>query len=718
MSTTSPAICHLCEAECGILVEHDGQRVLGIRGDRQDPLSRGHICPKAAALADLHHDPDRLRRPQKRVGPDSWRAISWDQAIDEVAERLVAIQREHGNHSVGLYLGNPTVHSHGASMYTQLLRQVLHTRHGYSSNSMDALPRLLTSYLMYGAQTLLPVPDIDRTHFWLILGANPVVSNGSVMTAPGCKRRIKDLQKRGGQVVVIDPRQSETATIADRHLFIRPSTDAFLLCAMLHTVFARDLAQPGRISTIATDIEPLRDLVRPFTPERVAPITGIPADQIIELTSAFAQAPSAVCYGRMGTCTQEFGTLTSWLIDCLNIVTGNFDRAGGAMFPTPAVDLPGLAKLLGLAGSYDRFRSRINSLPEFAGELPVAVLADEMATEGEQQIRALITHAGNPVLSAANGAKIEQALGELDFMVAIDIYRNETTRHADYILPPTTGLERDHYPLVFAALSVRNTARYSRAVFDRPAGMLHDWEILGRLATRIVARRSPLGRLAGAVMSPLLARGPEAVLRIGLRTGPHRLSMADLDRQPHGIDLGPLTPRLPKILCTKSGRIELTPEPMVGDLERLRARLRENAEVRASENDSASLQLISRRELRSNNSWLHNSYRLVKGKPRCVLHMHPDDARARGIGEGTHVQVRSRVGALTVPVALTSTMMPGVVSLPFGWGHDRPGIAQSVAAKHPGVSLNDITDEARIDPLSGCTSFEVPVSVERADIQA
>lgn len=723
MKQTAHAICNLCEAECGILVEHDGTRVLSIRGNERDPLSRGHICPKGAALADLHHDPDRLRHPIKRVGKDTWTEVSWAEALDEIAERITDIQQRHGRNAVALYSGNPTVHSHSAVLYSIFLHKVLGTRQIYSSNSMDALPRLLTSYLMYGGQTLLPVPDVDRTDFWLIIGANPIVSGGSVMTAPGVKRRIRDLQRRGGQVVVIDPRRTETAAIADRHLFIRPSSDALLLAAMLQTIFAHGEAAPGRLAGIMTDIDRLAALVEPFTPERVEAATGIPAAAITELALDFASARAAVCYGRLGTCTQEFGTLASWLIDCLNIVTGNLDRPGGAMFSTPPVDLPGLAALLGQRGSFGTFRGSATDLPEFAGELPVTGLLDELAGDRPERIRALITIAGNPALSMPTGGRLDQALEGLEFMVSLDIYRNETTRHADFILPTTTNLERDHYPLVFSALSVRNTARYSPAVFEPSGNLRHDWQIISGLCERLLARRSLLARALAVPLKQVLKRGPDWVIDLGMRTGPHNLRLADLHEHKSGIDLGPLVARLPRLLHNKDKRIQLTPQPMVDDMPRLLAQLPEKQPERQPERQpangdgtgAADLSLITRRDLRSNNTWMHNSQRLTRGKPRCVLHMHPDDASARGIADGDRVTVRSQVGALQVPVAVTEDMMPGVISMPFGWGHDRAGAALSVAAQHAGTSINEITDVARIDQLSGCISFALPVTVERTE---
>jgi anaerobic selenocysteine-containing dehydrogenase len=717
--TSSPhhATCPLCEANCGLLIETDGERVLRVRGDESDPLSRGYLCPKAVALTDLHSDPDRLRRPLRRAG-DTFREIGWDEALDEAAQRLTQIQREHGRDAVALYIGNPTAHSYSAVLYGFLLMEVLRTRSLFTSNSVDALPRLLTSYWLYGSQALLPIPDLDRTSFLLVLGANPVVSNGSIMTAPDCKRRLQDLRARGGRIVVVDPRRTETAELASTHHFIRPGTDALLLLGLLHTLFADGRVRPGELAGRLDGLAQLRRLVAPFSPARVAPATGVAAREIVSLARAFADAPAAVCYGRMGTCTQEFGALACWLIDLLNILTGNLDRPGGALFTTPAVDLRSVASLLGQDGHFDRWRSRVSGLPEFNGETPVAALAEEIETPGRGQIRALLTHAGNPALSLPNGRRLERALERLDFMVSIDIYLNETTRHADLILPPTTGLERDHYALLFHALAIRNTVKYSPALFTEPSAdptRRADWQIIVELSSRMLAQRGLLGRIGGTALRRLgQALPPTRLLDLALRTGPHRdkgLSLKRLREAPHGIDLGPLEPQLPQLLRTPGRRIDLVPQLFVDDLQRLTSRFAE-AERPAACAEDPPLVLIGRRQLRSNNSWMHNSLRLVKGRNRCTLLMHPADAGARGLRSGQAVRITSRVGAVTAELEVSDEVMPGVVSLPHGWGHDRPGTRLGVASQQPGVSMNDLTDDTLLDRLSGCSILSgVPVRI-------
>ncbi len=699
--------CNLCEAMCGLRIEVEGERVLSIRGDDEDPFSAGHLCPKAPALAELHADPDRLRKPMRRTAT-GWQEVGWDEALDEAATRIHALQERHGRDAMAAYLGNPNVHNLGAQVFAPRFLRRLRTRNLYSATSVDQLPHMLAAYLMFGHQLLLPVPDIDRTSLLVVIGANPMVSNGSLMSAPGMARRLRELKARGGRLVVIDPRRSETAARADQHLFIRPGTDALLLLALLHTVFAEERVRLRHLEGVVDGVARLRALVRDYSPQRVAPLTGIDAETIAGLARALAEADGGVCYGRIGTSVQPYGALCAWLINALNLVTGHLDHEGGAMFTSPAVDILAMPAGMGVSrGGFGRWRSRVRGLPEFGGELPVATMADEMLTEGKGQIRGLVTVAGNPVLSTPNGAKLERALGDLDFYVAVDFYLNETTRHAHLVLPPTSPLERSHYDLVFHLLAVRNTANYSPALFEPGPGQRHDWQILHELTTRLSVRRGgyPLAeRLADAALGRM---GPERVVDLGLRMGPHglrargrgMLSLAALRRQPHGIDLGPLEPRLPARL--PGGRIELVPAPLVADLTRLRAELVDRVEADPLEDRRATLQLIGRRQLRTNNSWMHNVPTLVSGKPRCTLMMHPHDAAARSVEEGDPVCIESRVGRVVAPVTITTEVMPGVVSLPHGFGHARAGMRMQVAQAHAGVSINDLTDETRIDALCG-----------------
>ncbi len=709
--------CTLCEACCGIEVRVEDDRIAAIRGDERDPLSRGRICAKAAALKDLHEDPDRLRHPIRRTG-NGWERIGWGDALDLAAEGILAVQREHGSDAAAIYLGEPVVHNLGAILFADALVAALGTRKRFSSNSLDQFPKQLACHWMYGSGFLIPVPDVDRTDHMLIIGANPAVSNGSLMTAPGIRARLRRIRERGGRIVVIDPRRCETAKLADEHHFIHPGTDPLLLAALIHCVFAEDRVRIGDLDAPLRGLDVLEEAVADFAPEAVAERVGISAKTIHGMARAFSEAPSAVCYGRMGTSTVPFGTTTSWLIEALNVVSGNFDRPGGAMFPNPPVDVLKLQP----ATERGRWRSRTRGTPEFMGELPTATLTEEIETPGEPQVRALVTLAGNPVLSSPAGHRLSDALGKLDFMVSIDFYLNETTRHASVILPPVGPLERDHFDLAFQLLSVRNTTRWSPAVFEPPDDTRNDAEILLALATRLFRKRGVSGRAKALGLRALSALGGErasrVVLDLALRTGPHGSGMRPwregvtvkrLRGSLHGLDLGPLSPCLPDRLPSRpdgSGpEIDIAPKEIVADLARLRASLTEA---------QPPLVLIGRREMRTVNSWSHNLPSLVKGRMRCVLQIHPSDAEAHCIRSGDRVRVTSRVGVVEVPAELTDAVMRGVVSLPHGYGHRAPGIRLKVAAEHAGASINDLTDPDEIDPLSGTAVLSgVPVRVER-----
>ena len=707
--------CTLCEAMCGVVIESDGDRLVTIRGDRDDPFSRGHICPKAMGLKDLHEDPDRLRKPMLREGT-KWREVSWDEAYDETARRLREVLAAHGRDAVGVYQGNPTVHNYGSMLFAPAFVRALRTKSRFSATSVDQLPHMLAAYWMFGHQLLIPIPDLDRTKYLLVFGANPAVSNGSLMTAPDVAKRLRAIRARGGRVVVVDPRRTETAALADEHHFVRPGTDALLLLGMLHTIFSEQRVSLGPLGAFTDGLDAVREVALRFPPARVARAVGIEADTIRSLARAFASAERAVAYGRVGACTQEFGALTCWLVNVLNVVTGNLDREGGAMFTRPAVDVVARSG----RGHFAKYKSRVRGLPEFAGELPVAAMAEEMDTPGPGQIRALVTLAGNPVLSTPNGARLEAALAKLDFMVSIDFYLNETTRFAHVILPPTSALEHDHYDLVFHALAIRNTAKYSEALYPprESDDVRHDWQIFNALTWRMKGDGA-LSRLRARAEGAVLARlGPHGMLDLALRTGPHGVrlrafpprrgvDLRALRDAPHGIDLGALEPCLPARLRSKDRRISLAPPLVVADVARLEGRLARD------DSDASMLELIGRRELRSNNSWMHNSERLVKGPQRCTLRMHPRDAGARGLVSGALARITSRVGAVVAPVEISDEMMPGVVSLPHGWGHTRKGTRLAVAEAHPGVSLNDLTDEQAIDTLSGNASFSgLPVRVD------
>lgn len=715
---TRHGACNLCEAICGLTFQVQGQHIVSVKGNDADPLSRGHICPKAVALKDLHEDPDRLREPVKRVvvnGETRWQTITWDEAFDLAVEGLARVREQHGAHAVAVYQGNPSIHNWGNVTHGAMFFGQLKTRARFSATSADQLPHHLASYWLYGHQLAIPIPDIDHTQYMLVLGANPLASNGSLMTAPDIRARFKALRARGGKLVVLDPRKTETADIADEHHFIDPGTDAAWLLSVIHTLFDEDLCRPRQWADLLDGVDALKRAVAAFSPEATAAHTGIDADTTRRLTRELAEADAGVVYGRMGVSTQEHGALCQWAIQVINLLTGNVDREGGALLTTPAIDL--IKSGLMSKGHHNAWRSRVRGAPEFGGELPVSVMAEEMLTPGKGQIRALVTSCGNPVLSTPNGRQLDTALAGLDFMVAIDFYLNESTRHADVILPPTCFVEHDHYDLLFLHLAVRNVARYTPAIVDPAPGALHDWQIYMALSSRYARRTWALDkgtawqRLRGLFNRGVMSRlSPARLLAIGLRRQGGPLTMARLRAHPEGIDLGPLKPSLVAGLSRRKRRVALLPLAIRQELPLLAERFSHAA----SEPDRP-LKLIGRRDVRTNNSWMHNSPRLVSGKPRCVLWMHPQDAAQRALQDGQEVAIQSRVGEVAVPVHLTHAIRPGVVSLPHGWGHDREGIRLKVAQAHAGVSINDLTDDRATDRISGNAAFSaVPVEVRAA----
>ena len=699
--------CTLCEAMCGIEVKHDGEKVLSIKGDKNDPFSKGYICPKATALQDLYEDPDRLHQPVERTA-DGWKEISWPEALDKVAAGIQTLQKNHGQNSLGIYLGNPNVHNMGSMLTTKHLLTSLKSRSRFSATSIDQLPHHIVCMHLFGHMLRIPVPDVNRTQHMLIIGGNPLASNGSIMTAPNMRQKIKDIKARDGKVVVIDPRRTETAELSSEHHFIRPATDVLLLLAMLNEIYQQGFANTtssNRAAALAPEIDRIATFAQDYSAESVAGITGISAIEIKRLVKEYCEAESAVMYGRMGVSVQEFGLLSQYLIMVMNIVTGRLDEVGGLMFPDPAVDLvnntgPGyLAK---------RF-SRVKKLPDFNGDYPVVAMADEMLVEGEGQLKGFINVAGNPVISTPNGDKLDKALSQLEFMVSIDYFINETSRHANIILPPVSPLERDHYDLTFNGFAVHNVAKYSPALFKKKANEKHDWEITLELAKRL-NKNAPMATKIERWLTKVL--GPKFLLGQGLKRGPYpQVNLKELKKNPHGIDLGPLQNMLPKGLKHKDKKIHLNVDFYQGDLDRVK-------EMMQQYNDDQIL-LIGRRHVRSNNSWLHNSQRLVKGKSRCTLMLHPETAKQKGIEQGQLVKVTSRVGSVNIEAEVTDELMPGVVSIPHGWGHGRKGVKQKIAQANAGVSVNDLTDDTLIDTLCGNAAVNgVPVTLEAVSLEA
>ncbi|MEH6445751.1 MAG: molybdopterin-dependent oxidoreductase [Oceanospirillaceae bacterium] len=704
--------CTLCEAMCGIQIKYQGDKILSIAGDEEDPHSGGHICPKGYSLQDLHNDPDRLKTPMQKVN-GQWLPISWDDALDRVSTEIVNIQRKYGDDAISSYTGNPASHSFGILMAIGKFRKALGSKNMHSGGSLDQMPHQLMSYLMFGHGQLFTIPDIDRTDYMLMLGANPAASNGSLMTAGDVLKRLESIEKRGGKFILVDPRKTESARYASEHLFIKPGTDALFIYGLIQYIIQQKLYEPAHLTSMLDGFDQLLGMFSQFTLTEISDVCGISEDNIKRIATDFAAAEGAICYGRMGLSTQNFSALNHWLVNILNIITGNLDRKGGMMFTKPAVDTGVQAST---AGSFAKFHSRVRGLPEFSRELPTSILAEEMLTPGEGQVKGFICTAGNPVLSVPNGRQLDEALNNLDFMVSVDFYLNETSRHADIILPPTGPLEHEHYDLVFNLLAVRNVAKYSDALFEHSDETRSDFDIMVGITQRINALK--LG-IVDTRKKPKMTT--EQILDYALRNGPYGksftshesgkevshdygLSIDVLKQYPHGLDLGPLQPCLPDHLFTQDKLIHLLPEPILADFQQMKAHF--------SAKKNNSLMMISRRDLRTNNSWLHNSQRLIKGKDRCALFIHPADAKEKGILDKSKALLKSRVGELTVDVVITEDVMQGVVCLPHGWGHDREGIALRVAQTNPGVSINDLTDDQRVDSMSGNAIFNgVPVEI-------
>ena len=690
--------CNLCEAHCGLVIETEGRTILSIRGDEDDPLSRGYMCPKGNALKDVYEDGDRIRRPMIREG-ERWRETSWDEAIGHAARGIHDVQKRHGNDSFATYAGNPSAHNLSAMLALPHLLRLLHTKNRYSASTVDQFPQMLAAYLVFGAQLSIPIADLERCNYLMILGANPLVSNGSLMTAPGMKKRLREIRERGGRVVVLDPRRSETAEAATEHVFLKPGSDALFLLAMLSVIFDEGLSRLGAAEDRVLGLSRVEAIAKHYPPERVAAATGIEAARLRRLAHEFASAPAAACYTRIGVCVQEYGTLASWLGDVLNIVTGNIDRPGGMMFPSPAATYSS-------KGSYKRWHSRVRGLPEFGGELPAACLSEEMETPGEGQIHGLLTLAGNPALSTPNGARLERALAGLEFMVSVDPALNETTRFADVILPPRHVLENDHFSLVFHKLAVRDTVKYCEPVFEPAADSLSEMEICGRLCAELTRLRSEDSVAAGGppvenTTDALYATRPDQFISMLLASGPYALTMEDIKAKPAGIDLGSLKEGgLDRAIRHNDGKIHLAHPEIDEELVRLETALRSGRFETADAAPNGFL-MIGRRQLRSNNSWMHNCPTLIKGPERCTLLMSPVDAERLGLKHGRLVAVESRVGRVSLPLAVTDEMMPGVVSMPHGFGHTRQGIRMKNAAARPGASMNDLTDENVVEGMVG-----------------
>lgn len=733
MSQLHYRTCHLCETMCGIEVEHDGEQVLAIRGDKNDVLSQGNICPKATGIQDIHNCPDRLKKPLKRVRKnpaekshdDDWVEIEWDEAIEYAASGLARIQNQHGRDSIGSYFGRSTAHNIGTLLAVAPMQKIMGTRNIYTGSTVDQMPHNFVWHHMLGHQFLCTIPDINRTDYYLMLGTNPKVSNGAQMsTGANTWKKLNAIRERGGKCVLVDPRRTESAKYMDEHHFIRPHADSMLLIGIIQTIFAKGLAKPGRMAGHINGWNEIEPLVNQFDLDRIAEITTIPRDDIERIALEFASAKRPVCYGRTGISMVQFAGLTQWLMQTLNVIVGSMDEIGGMMFPKPAITSLPLTK-----SSWDSYRSRVRGRPEFSGEFPLVILGEEIMTPGEGQIRGLLGLAGNMVLSMADGHHSEKALQALEFYVAVDPYLNETTRFADIILPPCGPLEKGHYDMFYHLYDTINWSKYSQPLFTTEQSKWTDFEIftelMGRFAT--IRTRNPIKKFLFSCAHKLVRTTltAERIVAMGIRMGPYgkglnpfkkdALSLQKLKDNPQGIFLGDLEYTFPEGLYTQDKKINLAPEVFVNDLPRLKAFFVEGGMEAERVESEFDLQIISRLTNRTL-GWMHHSYRLIKGKNPCELMINPADADARGITADSLVSVTSRAGQIQMPVTITDEMMPGVVCMPHLWGHNRKNTRQQVANANPGVSMNDITDVTTYDELTGNAIVNgVPVKVEAID---
>jgi anaerobic selenocysteine-containing dehydrogenase len=721
--------CPLCEAMCGLEIQTKGDRVTRVRGDRDDVWSKGFICPKGSALGHLHHDPDRLREPMVREG-EEWRTVTWDEAFARCEELLHPIVEEYGIAAVTAYIGNPSVHNYSLSRYTGAVAGIPRMPVTWSAGTVDQWPKHLACGLLFGNPWAISVPDVHRTDLFIVMGANPHASQGSLLSCPDLMGEIERIRERGGRTIVVDPRRTGTAERADEWIPIIPGMDAAFLFAIVHVLDAEGLIRLGPLEGRVDGIAEVCAAASEFSPEAVADACGVPADRIRQLARELASTERAVVYGRIGLCTQEFGTIASWLVDVVNVLTGHLDADGGAMWPTPAIWNAGqTTRRRGGGITTGRWHTRVRGAPEVLGQAPISCLAEEISTPGEGQVKALVTIAGNPVLSAPEGDRLDEALSMLDALICVDNWLNETTRHAHVILPGLSQLEQPHCDEALWGLAVRSAARWSPAIFprdDRP----EEWEILITLGAILAGtpakdvdiaalddvmfagRAARYGVDAAKAIDASDLRGPDRIADLTIRTSPwgdgygdrpDGLTLETLKDHEHGVDFGPMVPRFDEVIHTASGNIELDSDVITGDLPRLRARV-------ASPPDG--LVLIGRRHVRSNNSWMHNVTVLVKGKPRCTLIVHPDDATERGLLDGGTARVTSEAGSVDALVEVSDEIRPGVVSLPHGWGHDRPGTRLSVAREHAGVNSNVLAPGHLLDAPSGNAVVNgIPVEV-------
>ena len=694
--------CHLCEAMCGLEIEVENNQVLSIKGHKEDIYSKGHICPKGVALKELHEDPNRLKKPVQRT-ENGWREISWTAAFDIVEKELKKIRKKDGNDAIATYTGNPTVHNTGTALTLYDTVNAINTKNRYASHSLDSVPVFLVNQMMFGHAMLAPVPDIENLDYFLIIGANPLASNGSFMSTPDIKGKIKRIKEKGGKVVVIDPRKTETAKKASEHYFIKPEMDVLLLLGIINEIFKRDIRRDDPCISYSKGLEDLKQLAQDYPIEIISPLTAISENNILQIVEDLIQSKSPVVYGRLGVNTQRFGTLCQWLITSINVLLGQLDKKGGLLFTLPAIDY---VTLMAHESKMFRYKSRLKEYGEIVGEYPTATMAEEMLTPGKGQIKALLSIAGNPARSAPNSTQVEEALQGLDFMVAVDMYINETTQYANIILPPAVGLETMHYSFVLHMVATQNTTKFSPPPLSIDAEQRYDWQIMTELQRRLFDG-NPIKSIQNYITSKI---SPKRKLDLALKTGPYGiwggrrfkkdgLSLAKLEKIKEGVLLEELKPQLPKRLFTSDKKVNLAPDLFVKELENVKTLLSQNKHT------DYPFTLIGRRHLRSNNSWMHNLPILQGGSRKCTAMIHPTDAAKLSLSNDQEVEVYSKLGSISIAVEITEDVIPGTISIPHGWGHAGKNIQLDVAQKDQGVNVNKLMDHERLDPLSYNMAF-------------
>ena len=707
--------CHLCEAMCGLAIEIKDNEVLSISGHEDDIYSKGHICPKGAALKDLHNDPDRLKEPVKRT-THGWQKISWKEAFDLVEQGFKKIRKKYGNNAIATYTGNPTVHNTGTALTLYDTINAINTQNRYASHSLDSVPVFLVNQMMFGHAMMAPIPDIENINYMLIIGANPMASNGSFMSTPNIRGKIKAIKDKGGKVVVIDPRKTETAQKASEHYFIHPEKDVLFLLAIINELTRRNAIAESRALSFSDHLEELKKIAEPYTAEKVAPVTGISTDQLNHMVDDLLGHSNSIVYGRLGVNIQSYGTLCQWLITSINILLGRLDEKGGLLFTLPAIDY---VTLMAHESKMFRYSSRVKSYQEIVGEFPTATLAEEILTEGKEQVRGFLTIAGNPARSAPNSKMVEKALADLEFMVAVDMYINETTKYADVILPPAVGLETMHYSFVLHMVATRNTTKFSPAPLPITKNQRYDWQIMQELQRRLFS-----GNIFKRIKYNLGSRiHPKTKLDLALKTGPYGIwggrlfkkdgiSLKRLEKHVGGVELSPLSAVLPKRLFTKNKHIELVPEIFAKEIIKVKELLSPDADA------NFPLKLIGRRHLRSNNSWMHNLPMLSGGTRRCTVMIHPDDAAQFHIEDKEMVEVYTELGSIQIEAEITKDIIQGTICIPHGWGHNAKDTALKVAEEQAGSNINELMNHERLDPLSYNMAFNGhPVAIRRVELK-